>query len=188
MIGLSRMTPLRWLLPPTRGLAPTSIVVAELVSRTAASRSAVSLTPTLAHALLPDGGRRVVLIQLDPSPLHIKERLTHFRIMTALEDGRHPGDVGHRSPETPFAYGGELRVKLAVHRSPTLIGPPPPDCAGPFLGSPCLMISVVLVTGVGRDLIFGDRFKVDDGKIPIVLAFFGHQHLAGGKFMRAFVD
>jgi hypothetical protein len=127
MIGLSRMAPLRWLLPPAKGLAPASIVVAELMSRTAASRSAVSLAPTLTHALLPDGGRRVVLIQLDPSPLCVKECLTHVRVMTALEDGRHPGDVGHRSPETPFAYSSKLRIKLAMHRSPTLIGPPPPD-------------------------------------------------------------
>jgi hypothetical protein len=146
MIGLSQMAPLRWLLPSARGLAPTSIVVAELMSRTAASRSAVSLAPTLTHALLPDGGRRVVLIQLDPSPLRVKECLTHVRIMTALEDGRHPGDVGHWSPETPFAYSGELRVKLAMHRSPTLISSPPPDCAGPVPGPPRLTIGIVLVT------------------------------------------
>jgi hypothetical protein len=100
MIGLSRMTSWLWLLPPARGLAPASVVVAELVSRTAASRSAVSLAPTLTHALLPDGGRRVVLIQLDPGPLRVKECLMHIRIMTALEDGRHPGDVGHRSFNT----------------------------------------------------------------------------------------
>jgi hypothetical protein len=50
------------------------------------------------------------------------------------------------------------------------------------------MFGVILIACVGHDLIFGDRFKVDDGKIPIVLAFFGHQHLAGGKLMRAFVD
>jgi hypothetical protein len=112
----------------------------------------------------------------------------HFWNMAALEDGRYPGDVGHRSPEAPFAYRGELRVKLAMHRSPTLVGPPPPDCAGPIPGPPCLTISVVLVTGVGRDLIFVDHFKVDNGKIPIVLAFFDHHHLAGGKLMRAFVD
>jgi hypothetical protein len=68
------------------------------VSRTASSRSALSLAPTLTHALLPDGGRRIVLIQLDPGPLRIKECLTHIRIMTVLKDGRHPGDVGHRSP------------------------------------------------------------------------------------------
>jgi hypothetical protein len=79
MIGLSRMTPLRWLLPPARGLAPASVVVAELVSRTASSRSAVSMAPTLTHALLSHGGHRVVLIQLDPGPLRIKECLTHIR-------------------------------------------------------------------------------------------------------------
>jgi hypothetical protein len=174
MICLLRVTPLRWLLPPAKDPAPTSVVMAGLVSRAAAGRSAVSLAPTLAHTLLPDGGRWVVLIQLDPSPLHVKECLTHIRIMTALEDGRHPGDIGHPSPETPFAYSGELRVKLAVHRLPTLVGPPPPDCAGPVPGPPCLTIGVVLVAGVGCDLIFGDCCKVDDGKILIVLAFFCH--------------
>jgi hypothetical protein len=174
MIGLLRVTSWLWLLPPARGLAPASVVVAELVSRTAASRSAVSLAPTLTHARLPDGGRRVVLIQLDPGPLRVKECLTYIWIMIALEDGHHLGDVGHRSPKTPFAYGGELRVKLTVHRSPTLVGPPPPDCAGPVPGPPRLTIGVVLVAGVGCDLIFGDRFKVGDGKIPIILAFFHH--------------
>jgi hypothetical protein len=174
MIGLSRMTPLWWLLPPARVLAPASVVVAELVSRMASRRSAVSLAPTLTHALLPDCGRRVVLIQLDLGPLHVKECLTHIQILTALEDGRHPGYVGHRSPKTPFAYSIELRIKLMMRRPPTLVGPPPPDCAGPIPGPPRLTIGVVLVAGVGRDLIFGDRFKVDDGKIPIVLAFFRH--------------
>jgi hypothetical protein len=182
------MTPLRWLLPPDRCLAPTGIVVADLVLRTATSRSTTSLTSTLVHAFFPDGGRRIVLIQLDPSPLRVEKCLTYLRIVAALEDGRHPGDVGHRTPETPLAYGGELRVKLVMHRSPTLIGPSPPNCAGLVPGPPRLTIGVVLVASVGRDLIFGDRFKVDDGTIPIVLAFFGHQHLAGGKVMRAFVD
>jgi hypothetical protein len=188
MIELLRMTPLRWLLPPARGLASASVVVAELLSRTAASRSAVSVTSTLTHVLLPDGGHWVVLIQLDPSLLCVKECLTHFRIMAALEDGRYPSDVGHRSPKSPFAYGGELRVKLVMHRLPTLVGPPSLDCAGLVPGPPRLSIGVVLVASISRDLIFGDRFKVDDGKITIVLAFFGHQHLAGGKLMRAFID
>jgi hypothetical protein len=94
--------------------------------------------------------------------------------MDALEDSRYPGDVGHRSPETPLAYGGKLRVELTMHRSPSLVGPPPPDCAGPVPGPPRLTIGVVLVTGVGCDLIFGDCFKVDDGKVPTVLAFVGH--------------
>jgi hypothetical protein len=164
------------------------VVIAEMVSRAAASRSAVSLTSTLTHALLSDGGRRVVLIQLDPSPLRVEKCLTHLRIVAALENSRHPGDVGHRSPETPFTYGGELRVKLAMHRSPTLVGSPPPDCAGPVPGPPRLTIGIFLIAGIGRDLIFEDRFKVFDGKVPIALAFFGHQHLAGGKLMRIFVD
>jgi hypothetical protein len=174
MIGLSRVISWLWLLPPARGLAPVSVVIAELVSRTAASRSAVSLAPSLTHALLPNGGRRVMLIQLDPGPLHVKECLTHIWIMTALENGRHPGNVGHRSPETSFAYGGELRVKLAMHRSPTLVGPPPPDCAGPVPSPSRLAIGVILFASVSSGLILRDCFKVDDGKTNIILAFFRH--------------
>jgi hypothetical protein len=173
-IGLSQVTPLRWLLPPTGGLAPSSVVVADLVLGTTTSRPTASLTSAFVHTFFPDDGCRIVLIQLDPGPLRIEERLTYLRIMAALEDGRHPGDVGHRSPETPFAYGGKLRVELAIHRSPSLIGPPPPDCVGPVPSPPRLSIGVVLIADVGRDLIFRDHFKVVDGKIPTVLAFFGH--------------
>jgi hypothetical protein len=100
--------------------------------------------------------------------------LTHVRIIAALEYGRHPSDVGHRSPETPFAYGGELRIKLAMHRSPTLVGPPPLNHAGPVPDPPRLAIDVVLLAGIGSGLIFKDRFKVDDGKTTIILAFFSH--------------
>jgi hypothetical protein len=176
MICLSRVTPWRWLLPPARGLAPASIVVVVtgLMLRMTTSRSAVSLALTLTHALFPDSGRWVMLIQLYPGPLRVKKCLTHIRIIITLEYGRHPSDVGHRSPETPFTYGGELRVKLAIHRSPTLVGPPLPDCASPVPGPPRLTIGVVLVAGVGCDLVFGDRLKFDNGKIPIILAFFYH--------------
>jgi hypothetical protein len=176
MIGLSWVTPWRWLLPPATGLAPASvvIVVAGLRSRTTASRSAVSLAPALAHALRPDGRRRVLLIQLDPGPLRIDKCLTHIRIVTALEYGRNPGDAGHRSPEAPFTYGGKFRVKLALYRSPTLVDPPPPDCAGSVPGPPCLTIGVILGAGVGYDLIFRYIIKFGDGQIAIVLAFFRH--------------
>jgi hypothetical protein len=182
VIGLSRVTPWRWLLPPARGLAPASIVVvvAGLRSRTTARRSAVSLAPALAHALLPEGRHRVLLIQLDLGPLHVKKCLTHIRIISALEYGRNPGDVGHRSPEAPFAYGGEFRVKLAMHRSPALIDLPPPNCAGSVPGPPCLTIGVIFVASVGCDLIFRYNIKFGDGEIAIVLAFFRHQHLARG--------
>jgi hypothetical protein len=172
MVDLSRVTPWRWLLPPARGLAPVSVVIVEagLRLRTSASRSAAAL----AYALIPDGGRQVMLIQLDLGPLRVKKCLMHVRVITALEDGRNPGDVGHRSPEASFAYGGELKIKLAMHRSSALVEPSPPDCAGPVPGPPCLTIGIVLVAGVGYDLVFGDCFKFDDGKIPIVLAFFCH--------------
>jgi hypothetical protein len=67
MVDLSRVTPWKWLLPPARGLAPASVVIAEagLRSRTSACRSAVALAAALAHALIPNGGCRVMLIQLD---------------------------------------------------------------------------------------------------------------------------
>jgi hypothetical protein len=147
VIGLPRVTPWRWLLPPARGLTPAGVVVvvARLRSRATPSRSAVSLAPALAHALLPDGRRRVLLIQLDPAPLRVKKHLMNTRIITALEYCRDPDDVGHRSPEALLAHGGELRVKLAMHRSPALVDPPPPDCVGSIPGPPCLTISVVLV-------------------------------------------
>jgi hypothetical protein len=123
IIGLSRVTPWRWLLPPARGLAPASVVVvvAGLRSRASASHSALSLALTLPHVLLPDGRHQVLLIQLDPGPLRVKKCLSHIRIITALEYCRDPGDVSHRSPEAPLAHDGELRVKLAMHRSPALV-------------------------------------------------------------------
>jgi hypothetical protein len=176
MIGLSRVTLQRWLLPPARGLAPVSVVVvvARLKSRTTASRSAVSLSSTLTHALLPDGGNWILLIQLDPGPLLVKECLVNVWIVAVLEDGRDLGNVSHRGPETPFTYSDKLRVKLAIHRSPTLVGPPSPDRAGPVPGPPRLAIGVILFASVGSGLILRDRFEVDDGKTTIVLAFFRH--------------
>jgi hypothetical protein len=190
VIGLSRVTPWRWLLPPAKGLAPASVVVvvAGLRSRTTPGRSAVRLAPALADALLPDGRRRVLLIQLDPGPLRVKKCLTHIWIVTALEYGHNPGDVVHRSLEAPFDYGGEFRVKLAMHRSPALFDPPPSDCAGFVPGPPCLTIGVIFIAGVGCDLIFRYNIKFDDGKIAIVLAFFHHQHLARGELIKARVD
>jgi hypothetical protein len=190
MIGLSLVTPWRLLLPPARGLAPASVVVvvAGLRSRTTASRSAVSLAPALAHALLPDGRHRVLLIQPDPGPLHVKKYLTHIQIVTALEYSRNPGDVGHRSPEALFAYGGKFRVKLAMHRSSALIDPPPPDCAGSAPGPPCLTIGVGFVADVGCDLIFRYSIELNDGEITVVLTFFRHQHLARDELIRARVD
>jgi hypothetical protein len=64
MIGLSRVASWRWLLPTARSLAPAGVVVfvAALRLRTAARCSTVSLAAAFAHALLPDGGRRVLLM------------------------------------------------------------------------------------------------------------------------------
>jgi hypothetical protein len=129
-----------------------------------------------------------LLIQLDPGPLRVKKRLTNTRIITALEYGRDPGDVGHQSPEAPLTHGGEIRVKLAMHRSPTLIDPPPPDCAGSIPRPPHLTIGVVLVTGVGCDLIFRYSVEFDDGEVAIILAFFRHQYLVRDELIRACVN
>jgi hypothetical protein len=179
MTGLSRVTSWRWLLPPARSLTPASIVVvAALRSRTAACRSAVSLALALAHALLPEGRRGVLLIKLNPGPLCVTKYLMHIWIITALEYGRNPGDVSHRSPETPLAYGNEFGVKLAMHKSHALIDPPSVSCASSVPNPSCLMISIILITSVGCGLIFIYRIKFDDGQVAIVLAFFRHQHLA----------
>jgi hypothetical protein len=112
MIGLSQVASWRWLLPPAKGLTPASvvIVVAALRLRMAASRSTVSLASAFAHALLPDGGRRVLLIKLNPSLLRVTKCLMQVWIVTALEYSCYPGDVGHRSPEAPLAYGSEFGV------------------------------------------------------------------------------
>jgi hypothetical protein len=112
MIGLSRVTPWRWLLPPARGLTPAGvvIVVAALRSRTASYRATVSLASAFTHALLPNGRCRVLLINLNPSPLHVTKCLMHVWVITALKYSSYPGDVGHRSPEAWLAYGSEFGV------------------------------------------------------------------------------
>jgi hypothetical protein len=118
----------------------------------AACRSTVSLASAFAHALLSEGRRRVLLIKLNPSPLRVTKCLTHVRIITALEYGCNPGDVGHRSPEAPLAYGSEFGVKLAMHGSHAFINPPSAGCASSVPGSPCLTIGVVFIAGVGCGL------------------------------------
>jgi hypothetical protein len=180
MIGLSQVASWRWLLPPARGLTPASIVivVAALRLATAACRSTVSLASAFAHTLLPDGRRRVLLIKLNPSPLCVMKCLTQVWIVTALEYSSYPGDVGHRIPEAPLAYGGEFGIELAMHRSHALIDPPSPGCASSVPGPPCLTIGVVFIAGVGCGLIFRYRIKLDDGQVAIILALFCHQHLA----------
>jgi hypothetical protein len=102
----------------------------------------------------------------------------HIWIITVLEYSRYPGDVGHRSPEAPLAYGSEFGVKLAMHRSHALIDPPSAGCMSSVPDPPCLTIGVVFIAGVGYGLIFRYRIKVDDGQVAIILAFFRHQHLA----------
>jgi hypothetical protein len=94
-----------------------------------------------------------------------------------LEYGHNPGDVDHRSPETPLTHSSKFSVKLAMHRSHALIDPPSAGCASSVPGPPCLTISVVFVTSIGCGFVFGDCIKFDDGKVAIILAFFRHQHL-----------
>jgi hypothetical protein len=112
VIGVSRVASWRWLLPPASGLTPVSVVVVvtALRSRTAACRSTMSLAAAFTHAFFPDGGRRVLLIELNPSPLHVAKCLTQIWIVTALEYSSYAGNAGHRSPEAPLAYGSEFGV------------------------------------------------------------------------------
>jgi hypothetical protein len=112
IIGLLRVAPWRWLLPPASGLTPTSVVVvvAAMRSRMAAYRSTVTLAVAFAHVFFSDAGRQVLLVELNPSPLHVAKYLTQVWIVTALEYSCYPGDVGHRSSEAPLAYGSEFGV------------------------------------------------------------------------------
>jgi hypothetical protein len=102
----------------------------------------------------------------------------HVRIITALEYGRNPGNIGHRSPEAPLTYGSEFGIKLAMHGSHALIDPPSAGCTSSVPGPLCLTISVIFIAGIGCGLIFGYRIKFNDGQVTIILAFFRHQHLA----------
>jgi hypothetical protein len=69
----------------------------------AASCSTMSLALAFAHVLLPEGRCRVLLIKLNLGPLRVTKCLMHVRIVTSLEYGRNPGDVGHQSPEAQLA-------------------------------------------------------------------------------------
>jgi hypothetical protein len=57
MISLSWVASWRWLLPPASGLTSMSVVVviASLMSRTAACRSTISLAAAFAHVFFSDG-------------------------------------------------------------------------------------------------------------------------------------
>jgi type IV secretory pathway VirB2 component (pilin) len=133
----------------------------------AACRSTVRLASAFAHTLLPKGRRRVLLIQLNPSLLRVTKCLMHVRIVTALEYGCNPGDVGHRSPEASLAYGSKFCFKLAMHGSHALIDPPLAGYTSSVPGPLCLTIGVVFVAGVGYGLIFRYRIKFDDGQVAI---------------------
>jgi hypothetical protein len=112
MIGLSRVASWWWLLPPASSLTPASVVVVigVLRLRVAACRSTMSLAAAFAHVFFSDGGRGVLLIELNPRPLRVEKCLTQVWIVTALEYSGYPGDVGHGSSEAPLADGGEFGV------------------------------------------------------------------------------
>jgi hypothetical protein len=76
--------------------------------RMAACHSTVSLAAAFAHMFFSDGGRRVLLIELNPCPSRLVKSLTQVWIITALEYSSYPGDVGHRSSKAPLADGGEF--------------------------------------------------------------------------------
>jgi hypothetical protein len=180
MVGLSRVAPWRWLLPPASGLTPASnvIVVALLGSRTASHRSTRSLAAALAYMFVSDVCRRVLLIQLNPHPLRIAKCLAHVWVVATLEDGSHPSDVGHGSPEAPLARGREFSVQIALHRSHALIDPPSADNTSSVPGPPRVTLGIVPVAGVGCVLIFRYSVECSDGYEGIVFSLFCHQHLA----------
>jgi hypothetical protein len=70
LIGLSRVTPWRWLLPPARGLTPAGVVVvvAAVRSGTDAYCSTMSLASAFAHVLLPEGRRAGFVDQAESKP------------------------------------------------------------------------------------------------------------------------
>jgi hypothetical protein len=112
MIGLSRVTSWRWLLPPASGLTPASVVVviASLRSRTVACRSTVRLAAAFAHVFFSNGGRRVLLIELNLCPLRVAKCLLQVWIVVAFEYGSYPGDVGHGSSKAPLAHGSKSGI------------------------------------------------------------------------------
>jgi hypothetical protein len=70
----------------------------------------VSLAAAFAHVFFSDGRHRVLLIKLNPYPLHVAKCLTQVWIITALEYDSYPGDVGHGSSKAPLAHGGEFGI------------------------------------------------------------------------------
>jgi hypothetical protein len=70
----------------------------------------VSLVAAFADVFFNDGGRRVLLIELNPCPLRIAKCLAQVWIITAFKYGSYPSDVGHRSSEAPLTHGGEFGV------------------------------------------------------------------------------
>jgi hypothetical protein len=112
MIRLSWVASWRWLLPPTNGLTPVSVVVviASLRSRTAACRSTVRLAAAFDHVFFSDGGRWVLLIELDPRSLRIVKCLAQVWIIAAFECGSYRSDVSHGSSEAPLAHGSEFSI------------------------------------------------------------------------------
>jgi hypothetical protein len=70
----------------------------------------MSLAAAFAHVFFSDGGRWVLLVKLNPSPLRVAKCLTQVWIVTLLEYSCYPGDVGHRSSKAPLAYCSEFGI------------------------------------------------------------------------------
>jgi hypothetical protein len=86
-VGLPHVVRRRWLPPPSGDLTPTRtiVVIAALGSRAIACWSTWGLAPAVSDALVPDERCRGLLVQLDPCPLGVAERLSNGGIVTSLE-------------------------------------------------------------------------------------------------------
>jgi hypothetical protein len=75
-----------------------------------------------------------------------------------------------------------------MHGSHALIDPPSAIFTSPVPSPPRLTTGIIFVAGIGCGFIFGDRIKLVNGQIAIVVAFFRHQHLALDELLKAFID
>jgi hypothetical protein len=139
------------------------LIISPLRSRTAACCSTVRLTAAFAHVFFSDGGRRVLLIKLNPCPLRVAKCLAQVWIVAAFEYGSYPSDVGHGTSEAPLSHSGDSASSsrcIDRMRSLTLLRR---TARALFLAPSCLTLSVIFVTDVGCGLVFGYHIKCVDG-------------------------